>query len=97
MKLIGLFQSVHSPTAAPQCLKNNQSRSYKFKKTIDRGDMVRVSKVKGNFEKGYMPNWCDEHFLIESQKPWSRPVYKLKDKMGEEIKGVYYPEDVQRI
>ena len=66
-------------------------------KKLKRGDMVRVSKVKGNFEKGYMPNWSEEHFLVDSQKPGPRPVYKLKDKMGEEIKGVWYPEEVQRI
>ena len=24
--------------------------------------MARISKIKGLFEKGYMPNWSEEHF-----------------------------------
>ena len=62
-----------------------------------KGQMVRVSKVKGVFEKGYMPNWSEEHFLVESDKSNPRTVYKLTDKGGEEMKGSWYPEEVQEI
>ena len=59
--------------------------------------MVRVSKVKGVFDKGYIPNWSEEHFLVESQRSNPRKVFKLSDKGGEEIKGSWYPEEVQLI
>ena len=62
-----------------------------------KGQMVRVSKVKGVFEKGYIPNWSEEHFQIESEKDNPRTVYKLSDKGGEEIKGTWYPEELQEI
>ena len=62
-----------------------------------KGQMVRVSKVKGTFEKGYIPNWSEEHFLVESDKSTPRRVFKLTDKGGEEIKGSWYPEEVQEI
>ena len=26
------------------------------------GKMARVNKIKGLFEKGYKPNWSEEHF-----------------------------------
>ena len=28
------------------------------------GDKVRISKKKGTFEKGYLPNWTEEVFSI---------------------------------
>ena len=62
-----------------------------------KGKMVRVSKVKGVFEKGYIPNWSEEHFLVDTDQDNPRRVYKLKDKGGEEIKGSWYPEELQEI
>ena len=31
-----------------------------------KGQMVRISKVKGAFDKGYIPKWSEEHFLVQS-------------------------------
>jgi len=62
-----------------------------------KGQMVRVSKVKGVFEKGYMPNWSEEHFMVDSDRRNPRTVYKLSDTGGEEVKGSWYPEEVQEI
>ena len=59
--------------------------------------MVRISKVKCAFEKGYIPNWSEEHFLVQSEKSTPRRVFKLVDKGGEEVKGSWYPEEVQEI
>ena len=58
---------------------------------------MRISKVKGAFEKGHIPNWCEEHFLVQSEKSTTRRVFKLVDKGGEEVKGSWYPEEVQEI
>ena len=44
-----------------------------------------------------MPNWSEEHFLVESDKSNPRTVYKLTDTGGEEMKGSWYPEEVQQI
>ena len=27
-----------------------------------KGQMVRISKINGAFDKGYIPNWSEEHF-----------------------------------
>ena len=64
---------------------------------VAKGKMVRVSKVKGQFDKVYMPNWSEEHFLVENDKSNPRKVYKLEDKGAEEVKGAWYPEEVQEI
>ena len=69
-----------------------------IKKAQDlRGHKVRVSKVKGIFEKGYMPNWSEEHFHVKEQIAKKRPVYKLVDDEGEDIKGEFYKEEIQPI
>jgi len=67
------------------------------KSEVRKGQMVRISDVKGIFEKGYLPNWSEEHFLVESDRDNPRRVYKLTDKGGEEMKGSWYPEEIQPI
>ena len=32
------------------------------------GQMVGISKVKGAFDKGYIPNWSEEQFVVQSDK-----------------------------
>ena len=64
------------------------------------GDHARLSRWKGNFEKGYMPNWTREHYMVtDAIEPHRggvpRPVYKLKDMKDEVIEGVCYPEELQ--
>ena len=63
--------------------------------------MVRLSKAKRVFNKRYMPNWTKEHFQVsaapQGRKGTKRPEYKVKDFDGEEVKGSWYPEELQNI
>ena len=43
-----------------------------------------------------MPNWSEEHFLVESSKQ-SLGHYKLNDKLGEKLTGAWFREEVQPI
>ena len=61
------------------------------------GEKVRINKVKGIFQKGYIPNWSEEHFHIKEEVQKNRPVYHLTDDLGEDIKGEFYPEEIQPI
>ena len=67
------------------------------------GSMVRISNVKGIFDKGYLPNWSKEHFTVNAPAPGprrrntKRRVYKLSDYNGEAMLGSWYPEEVQQI
>ena len=65
----------------------------------DIGDKVRLSKFKGIFEKGYLPNWTAEDFKVSKRLAGTRkrPLYKLQDNTGEDITGTFYPEEVQHI
>ena len=49
-------------------------------KVLTQGDVVRVSKLKGELEKRYMPNWSQEHFVIDKvNNRTKRRVNKLRD------------------
>ena len=46
--------------------KNNISTNAKAKFKV--GDTVRISRMKGTFEKRYLPNWSEELFTIVKVK-----------------------------
>ena len=62
-----------------------------------KGQIVRISKGKGAFDKGYIHNWSEEHFLVQSEKSTPRRVFKLIEKWCDELKVSCYPEEVQKI
>ena len=72
-----------------------------LKPKIPKGSMVRLNKAKGVFDKVHLPNWSKEHFQVldvpEAKRGAKRPVYKLEDYSGEEVKGSWYPEELQKI
>ena len=60
------------------------------------GDIVRISKYKNIFAKGYVPNWSEEVFVIKQVKntvPWT---YVISDLKGEEIVGKFYEKELQK-
>ena len=61
------------------------------------GDQVRISKSKGLFEKGYLPNWSEEIFTIVKRIPRNPPVYRLKDYDNEKVEGTFYEEELQAV
>ena len=61
------------------------------------GDVVRVSRTKGVFEKGYDVSWSRELFTIVSVDTSRFPtVYHLKDMRGEPIHGSFYTQELQK-
>ena len=69
---------------------NNKDPKSKF------GDVVRVSKYKSIFAKGYVPNWTEKVFVIKKVKntvPWR---YVISGLNGEEIVGTFYEKELQK-
>ena len=63
------------------------------------GTVVRISQVKGAFEKGYAPNWSAEDFRIarvvdEGKGRRQRTTYKLENRSGEPLAGYWYREEL---
>lgn len=57
-------------------------------------DKVRISKYKGVFKKGYLPNWTNEVFTIFAVKPTKPVTYILQDSKGEILKGGFYEQEL---
>lgn len=64
----------------------------RFKK----GDYVRISKEKGIFSKGYLPNWSTEIFKIENVKMTYPVTYELSDLNNNIIRGNFYEQEIQK-
>ena len=61
------------------------------------GDRVRISKYKRKvFDKGYTPNWTEEIFVINKVVTTKPVTYNIVDLMGEEIKGSFYEQELQK-
>ena len=61
------------------------------------GKSARIRKINGLFEKGYMPNWSEDHLHIKSRIPKRKTVFKLADDQGHDIKWQFYEEELQAI
>ena len=59
-------------------------------------DVVRVSRVKNVFEKGFHPNWSQETFEIDEVLNTNPITYKLSDMKGEILEGSFYTEELQK-
>ena len=77
--------------------KKGALRKSKFKL----GDIVRISRVKGIFEKGFYPNWSREIFTVIGIKtPYdeTQPItYSLRDRANENIEGSFYEQELQLV
>jgi hypothetical protein len=68
------------------------------KPTFRIGDWVRIDKEKGPFAKGYTRNWTREIFRVTDVVDNHFPItYHLEDYWGEEIKGTFYAEQMQKV
>lgn len=60
--------------------------------------MVRISRSKGVFEKGYMANFSEEIFKIRQVLAHRDPVvYTLEDLSGEEIDSIFYEPELSLV
>lgn len=79
---------------------HNLYHEYKFssnKARLTKGDFVRISKTKGLFEKGYLPNWSEEIFVIDKVVNSNPPKYFLSDLLEERVTGGFYEPEIQEV
>ena len=58
------------------------------------GNIVRISKYKNIFAKGYTPNWYEE--VIKNIRNTVLWTYVNNDLNGEEIVGTFYEKELQK-
>lgn len=60
------------------------------------GHIVRISKYKGVFDKGYTPNFSTELFKVVKINVTNPRTYILEDMHGKSIKGCFYEAELQK-
>ncbi|MCP4457465.1 MAG: hypothetical protein GY816_05470 [Cytophagales bacterium] len=87
-------KSKHNWVIWPHRNKKEKIDKAKFKV----GDYVRISKVKGTFEKSYLTNWSEKIYKIKSIDRRDAPImYTIEDYKGDEIKGKFYTQELQKV
>ena len=75
-----------------------KQRQLKFIYEVIYGDQLQVSKQRLMFEKSYLPAWSEEIFTVSKRNGRQKiPVYKIKDYSGEEIQGIFYEQELQKV
>lgn len=83
----------------------NESDIYKFAYNhikiagphrFQKGDIVRISKYRHVFTKGYLPQWTTELFKITKVQLTNPVSYLLEDFAGRPISGAFYQEELQK-
>jgi hypothetical protein len=110
-KLLKIYNNkVHSTTGmSPVKASKKENEKEVLQNTLDKtrsipigktkfkiGDKVRISRMKATFEKGYLPNWSEELYVIQKVQKTIPATYKLKNLLGEEIEGSFYQQELQK-
>ena len=61
------------------------------------GDLVRISKFKPTFTKGYLKNFTEEFFKVTDCVPSVPVTYRITDLQDILIHGIFYEAQLQRI
>lgn len=75
----------------------NRNNDKRRKPLLKCGDYVRLAKPKEIFDKGYKPIWTDEIFIIKKVIAHTQPVYRVKDLEDNDISGVFYEPELQKV
>lgn len=60
-------------------------------------DYVRISKVRGVFDKKYLPNWSTEIFQVTKVQLTNPTTYLLKDENNRNVLGAFYQEQLSKV
>ena len=102
--LVGEYNNTYHRTIRmkPVDVKDNTYTGFK-KEVNDKdsefkvGDHVRISKFKNIFPKGCTPNWFEEVFIVSQINNTVPSTYVINDLNGEEIVGIFYENELQKI
>lgn len=63
--------------------------------TFNKGDIVRVSKSRHVFARGFRRGWSREQFrIVDRYRTTPIPTYSLADLLGEKVTGRFYPYEM---
>ncbi|GBM31064.1 hypothetical protein AVEN_46497-1 [Araneus ventricosus] len=92
---IGMAPSKVTPDLEPQIFKKLYGYTIKNSKvSLNKGDVVRISKANKSFRRGYLPGWSVEVFTVSKAYSSHPTTFELQDLKSEAIKGRFYAEEL---
>ena len=73
----------------------NKQNKYKTP-NFEVGDIVRISKNKNYFSKGYVQSWSEEDFGITQATNTVLRTFVISDLKGERVVGKFYKKNLQK-
>ena len=61
------------------------------------GDRVCLNKIHRTFEKGYLPGWTEEVYVVHRVVPGVVPTYEICEWDDTPVKGTFYEADLQKV
>ena len=61
------------------------------------GDHVRIAVERKTFQRGFLPGWTQEIFIVRQMENTHPYVYRLQDQRGENILGTFYEQEMQKV
>ena len=61
------------------------------------GDRVRLNKIHRTFQKGYLPGWTEEVFVVHRVVPGPVPTCKIREWDDTPVQGTFYEADLQKV
>jgi nitrogen fixation/metabolism regulation signal transduction histidine kinase len=79
-------------------LKNQLNVTRPVTNLLHVNDRVRIARTKNNtFEKSSLRRWVKEIFIVDKVLINDPVTYTLKDKNNEDISGIFYREELQKL
>ncbi|CAB4006571.1 uncharacterized transposon-derived [Paramuricea clavata] len=79
-------------------LKSILNNSKPTRRLLKQGDVVRIARIKNNiFEKSSLRRWVMELFRVKKVFITDPVTYGLEDLKGEEIKGIFYRDELLKL
>ena len=60
------------------------------------GDRVRLNKIHRTFDKGYLPGWTEEVFVVHRVVSGPVPTYKIREWDDTPVQGTFYEADYKK-
>jgi hypothetical protein len=78
--------------------KNKLAAKTSTRYVFKNGDTVRISHMRGMFEREYDERWTMEYFVVDGRgKKQKIPYYTLKDITGDAIQGTFHRTEFNKV
>ena len=61
------------------------------------GDRVRLATERKAFQRGFLPQWTKEIFVVRQRENTHPYVYRLRDQKNENLRGTFYEQELQKV